>query len=292
MNKTYVIYHANCLDGMTSAAIAYMKLGDSATYLPGKYRELDLDAFEGDELILLDFSFDEPTINKLMSKGCQIRIIDHHEEPISKIAHLPLTELVYDVNESGASLSWNYFFQGLELPKMVEHARDYDLFHRQLPGTDAFITFLEQNPLDIPTFVKLLNDMEDPVHYQRALDIGGPLFQYKTALIDGILKEARPCVIGGEQGWMVNGPYALASMIGSIQSNRTGRYTLIWSERADGKVTLSFRGIAGNTAQRLAQLMGGDGHLRAAGATVSKKAFNALAADSERKLQGADDLTP
>lgn len=292
MNKTYVIYHANCLDGMTCAAIAYMKYGDTATYLPGKYQELDLDSFENDELILLDFSFDEPTITKLMSKGCAIRIIDHHEEPISKIAHLPLTELVYDVNESGATLSWMYFFKGLELPKMVEHARDYDLFHRKMAGTDAFITFLEQHPLDIPTFVKLINDMEDPATYQHALDIGGPLFQYKTALIQGILKEARPCIIGGEKGTMVNGPYALASMIGSIQSSKTERYTMIWSERADGKITLSFRDIAGYTAQRLAQLMGGNGHPKAGGATISRKAFNALVADSERQLRDDGGLTP
>ena len=292
MNKTYVIYHANCLDGMTSAAIAYMKFGDSVSYLPGKYRELDLNSFENDELILLDFSFDEPTINQLMGKGCEIRIIDHHEEPISKISHLPLTELVYDVNESGATLAWRYFFNGLELPKMIEHARDYDLFHRQMPGTDAFITFLEQHPLDIPTFVKLISDMEDPVLYQRALDIGGPLFQYKTALIDGILNEARPCVIGGERGWMVNGPYALASMIGSMQSNKTQCYTLIWSERSDGKVTLSFRDVAGTTAQRLAQLMGGNGHPKAAGATISRKAFNSLILDSERQLKGEEGLSP
>ncbi|MBD8615189.1 phosphoesterase dhha1 [Pseudomonas putida] len=292
MNKTYVIYHANCLDGMTAAAVAFMKFGNSVTYLPGKYQELDLDSFERDDLILLDFSFDEPTINKLMAKGCQIRIIDHHEEPISKIAHMPLTELVYDVNESGATLAWNYFFKGHELPRMIEHARDYDLFHRKMPGTDAFITYLEQHPLDIPTFVKLIKDMEDPGLYQSALDIGGPLFQYKTTLIEGILNEARPCVIDGENGWIVNGPYALASMIGSIQSNKTQAYTLIWSERADGKVTLSFRDIAGHTAQRLAQLMGGNGHPRAAGATISKKTFNALLIDSERKLIKEDGLTP
>ena len=35
--KTFVIHHQDCPDGFGAAYAAWLKLGDNATYVPGKY---------------------------------------------------------------------------------------------------------------------------------------------------------------------------------------------------------------------------------------------------------------
>jgi len=287
MRKTYVIYHANCLDGMTSAAIAYQHFGDQATYLPGIYDKLPFDELVDADVFMLDFSLKEEPLRELIEKGNKVTIIDHHEDAIEAIRHIPVHELIYDINESGASLTWGYFFQGLELPRMVAHARDYDLWRFQVPNTHGFIAYIEQFPLDIKQFSQLLNMSDDD--YEKAIMIGTPLYRYKMNLVETILKGARPCVIKGRQGWMVNGPYPLASVIGEELGRKTGTYAMIWSERADRMVQVSFRATAGTIAKELAIELGGNGHKTAGGCALSSEAFHKLIRISDRALE---DLQP
>jgi oligoribonuclease NrnB/cAMP/cGMP phosphodiesterase (DHH superfamily) len=283
MRKTYVIYHARCLDGMTSAAIAFEKFGDQATYLPAFYDKLPFDELVDSDIYLLDFSLQEQPLLDLISKGNKITIIDHHEDPVKAIAHVPIHELIYDVEESGASLAWGYFFPELPPPKMVQYAKDYDLWTFKLPETRGFIAWLEQFPLDIMDFNQKLKMNDDD--YAKAIEIGAPLYRYKMNLVDAIIEMARPCVIKGRTGWMVNGPYPLSSVIGEQLAIKKDSYAMIWSERSDKMIQMSFRSTSGMIPQVLAQELGGNGHKKAAGCVLSQKAFQRLVAASDRALE-------
>lgn len=282
MRNVFVIYHANCLDGMTSAAIAYQKFGDRATYLPGFHEKLPYDDLVDADIYLLDFSLKEDPLRKLIKNGNKITIIDHHEDPVSAIAHVPIHKLVYDAEESGASLSWGHFFPELEMPKIVKYAKDYDLWKFNYPETPGFIAWLEQFPLDIKEFNSKLHMAES--EYDKAIEIGTPLYRYKMNLVGSIVGQARPCIIKGKAGWIVNGPYPLASVIGDVLVKKKGGYALVWSERADTSVQLSFRAISGTDPQQLAQALGGNGHKRAAGCVLSNQTFRRLVEASERAL--------
>lgn len=283
MRKTYVIYHANCLDGMTSAAIAYQKFGDQATYLPGVYEKLPFNELVDSDVYMLDFTLKEQPLRDLLASGNRVTIIDHHEDPVKSIAHVPIHELVFDNDESGASLTWGYFFPELEPPRMVTYAKDYDLWKFKHPETNGFIAWLEQFPLNIQDFAKKLQ--MDDADYAKALEIGTPLYQYKMNLVASIVDQARPCVIKGHHGWMVNGPYPLASVIGDQLARKYGTYAMIWSERADKTVRLSFRATEGIVPQLIAQALGGNGHKKAAGHSLSIPAFQRLIATSDRALE-------
>lgn len=286
MRSTYIIYHANCLDGMTSAAIAYKKFGDQATYLPGVYHKQPLADVQDADVYLLDFTMQEQPLRELLAKGNRVTIIDHHEDPVKAIQHVPVHELIYDKNESGASLTWAYFFPELVPPRMVEYAKDYDLWKFKYPETNGFISWLEQFPLDIKVFKEKLG-MTD-AEYQGALDIGTPLYTYKMNLVTAIIAQARPCIIKGRSGWMVNGPYPLASVIGNELSKKHGTFALVWSERSDRMVQMSFRSDGTKEPQQIAEELGGNGHKSAAGVALSLATFQRLIAASDRALEHAE----
>jgi oligoribonuclease NrnB/cAMP/cGMP phosphodiesterase (DHH superfamily) len=166
---------------------------------------------------------------------------------------------------------------------MVAYAKDYDLWKFKHPETNGFIAWLEQFPLDIQDFSEKLK-MSD-AEYEKALEIGNPLYRYKMNLVASIVQQARPCVIKGYEGWMVNGPYPLASVIGDQLALKYGTYALIWSERADKTVQLSFRAREGMVPKIIAQALGGNGHKTAAGHSMPVTAFQRLVAQSDRALE-------
>ena len=60
MTFKYVIYHANCNDGLSAAALHKILTGGKDTiYLPGYYHKKDYPDFTGAEVTFLDFSFKE-----------------------------------------------------------------------------------------------------------------------------------------------------------------------------------------------------------------------------------------
>lgn len=280
MAQTYVIYHDRCLDGMTAAAVAYQRFGAKAIYLPGVYDKLNLDALINADVYMVDFSLKAEPLKKLIEQGNRVTIIDHHEDAIHQIKDIPIHALIFDTQESGASLAWKHFYPDLALPKMVECVRDHDLWRFEQPETRGFIAWLEQFPLDVRDFSEKLVMTEEAL--QQACSIGSALYAFKSNLIAEIVKQARPCQIQGRPGWAVNGPYVLRSDIGEALNKRYGGYALIWSERSDGEIQVSFRASEGTAPRDLAQAFGGSGHPTAAGCVLSAPAFQRLMAQGTR----------
>ena len=102
-----VMYHGNCPDGFCSAWAAWKKFGDSADYLP-LFRYAEFLTIKNKEVYMLDYCPNNPDdLKNLLADNKKVVVIDHHISEAESIKSVP--EHVFDVNHSGAFLSWQYF---------------------------------------------------------------------------------------------------------------------------------------------------------------------------------------
>ena len=121
---TYVLYHANCDDGFGAAWAARKKLGDAAVYVPVKYGDPLPPTVTGERVYVVDFSYPRDVLETLADR-CKVVVLDHHKTAQEDLADLPFAE--FDMERSGAGMTWDYFFPGQPRPPLIDHIEDRDL---------------------------------------------------------------------------------------------------------------------------------------------------------------------
>lgn len=259
-----ILYHANCFDGMHAAAVAYSALGEAAEYHAVNYDAVKTD-FHNREIIFLDVVYKAPDMQRLIDQGNRIVVIDHHHDNLKEVEHLKLDFFSIE-GESGASLAWEFFYTGKEMPLAIQHAKDYDLWTFNLPNTKAFVAQQGSMPLEMQSYLKLhaLKGEE----YEVFVGQGQAVLNYKASLVSAIAKWAVPIRLMNFSGYVVNGPYELASEIGNkICDEKDCDFSMIWFQQPNGKAKISLRAAKGSAPQQIAKaLFGGGGHERASGA--------------------------
>ncbi len=126
-----VVYHAPCNDGSGAAVGAWLKLGDSVSYVRRTYHK----AFEeskivGKNVVVLDASFKREELLALRAKTKTMMILDHHDSAMRDLADVP--GCFFCMQNSGAVLSWHYF-HGLNTPPptLLRLIEDRDLWKWQ-----------------------------------------------------------------------------------------------------------------------------------------------------------------
>lgn len=145
MSKTYVLYHASCMDGKMAAFVAmehFKQHNIEATYIPVQYNtpfpEIELD--KETEIYILDFSYDRVTLVGIHQKVKKLVVLDHHKTAEAALRWLPFAH--FDMEKSGATLAWEYFHPGKEAPDLVKYVEDRDLWRFKLPGTRSLFESL------------------------------------------------------------------------------------------------------------------------------------------------------
>lgn len=139
---TVVIYHSPCMDGFTSAYVAYQGLAQSGAkpyFHPGAYGVAPPDV-DGRDVYLLDFSYKRPVLEALAKKAKQVTILDHHDSAMKDLAPLLKEGVVkgrFDMQKSGATLTWDHFFGGEPTPEGVLYIEDRDLWTNKMPQSQA-----------------------------------------------------------------------------------------------------------------------------------------------------------
>jgi oligoribonuclease NrnB/cAMP/cGMP phosphodiesterase (DHH superfamily) len=133
--KTYIIYHENfpgvpCADGFVSAWVAKKKY-PTAILKGARYQDDTSypDYLEpGDKALIVDFSFPQDVIEGLVYDDIDVVIIDHHEgawEMLNSLEH-QLFKFNYDINQSGASLTWLKLFPNETMPVFIKFIQAND----------------------------------------------------------------------------------------------------------------------------------------------------------------------
>jgi oligoribonuclease NrnB/cAMP/cGMP phosphodiesterase (DHH superfamily) len=274
--KTICIYHGNCADGFGAAWVlkkyfdkgGYAGAPQSVDFVPGIYQAPPPDVKDA-EVFLVDFSYKRDVVIKMLDECKSLTIIDHHLGAINQLEDLVHPKLVmyFDVNHSGAMLTWKYFFGSDEAPQLLKHIEDRDLWKFLLQGTRPIQANLFSFPYDFEVWNTLMRmDTEELLQFE-AEGIALERKHFKD-IHEFIKVSTRNQNIGGVILPVVNCPYMWGSDAAHILAeNRPEGEPKVAGYYWDGPGhrTYGLRSIGDFDCNAIAQLYGGGGHKNASG---------------------------
>jgi oligoribonuclease NrnB/cAMP/cGMP phosphodiesterase (DHH superfamily) len=275
--RTVILYHADCADGFGAAFAAWSSLGDDAAYIPVQYGSPPPPAaWEAERMYILDFSYDRQTIGRLArSVAHGVTVLDHHKtarEELLEALGDPGTEIIFNMDHSGAVLSWNYFHPGEPVPLLLRYVQDRDLWRWELPSSREFSAALAVEPRDFRRWDeidRLTRDLNAPgsLHWLFGfLDRGKAILSAQRQHVESLASNAHWVEIAGHRVPAVNSPI-WQSEIGErlCELHTEAPFAAIFMITEPGVEVWSLRSRNGFDVSAVARSLGGGGHAAAAG---------------------------
>lgn len=268
-----IVYHGpTCLDGLMSAAIAKMRL-PYAEFMVGVYQhEPDYNVFRDREVFILDFSYNAEVMDKICKVAKFVVCIDHH-----KTAHEVLRDFkrknfvfIYDVNKSGAGLTWSFFYPHEPLPDIVKYVQDRDLWRWEYAETETVTAALYSYPADIEVMYNFLSAGKTQLDQLR--HEGKALVRARQKEIELTIKSGLNFTQWDHEGIVYTVPIlncspGISSEVGNILA-KDHPFAVMWFAFKD-YCEWSLRSAKENPCHvdvsKIAILHGGGGHKHAAG---------------------------
>lgn len=273
---TYIIYHKDCMDGVSSASIAENALSPESLVIliPLQYSKED-ELFQAnltkqDICYFVDFSLKRDKMIQLAELVHRVIIIDHHKTAQVELVDLPdNVEVNFDMNESGATLTWLYFYDE-PIPEIFEYIKDRDLWNWKLPDSREIseaLAFLIK-PNDINSF------RDNAFIGTIALkEIGSTLLKKKNQQVQSKLSKVRDLTLCDIEFKAINVTENI-SELGNEICIEYNKPALMYFITQDMKVICSLRSINElPDVSKVATIFGGGGHRNASGFTVSLQTF-------------------
>lgn len=312
--KPLCIYHGNCADGFGSAWVVWKYFGgDNVDFYPGVYQRPPPDVKDR-FVLMVDFSYKAPVLEQMTDEARSILILDHHktaqedlsawktdhyksyDQLVSELDRQQFFLAVFDMNRSGAGLTWDFFYPGEPRPRLLNHLEDRDLWRFQIDNTRAVQAWAFSQPYEFERWDRMIARFEAEASYRdRAIDEGEAIerkhFKDIEELIEVVTRPMKfrvPDVPGslGNGSTVVpaaNLPYTMVSDAGHLLCERDywGKpyktdgamrpaipFAACYYDGRDGR-NFSLRSRDdGADVSAIAKLYGGGGHKHAAGFRV------------------------
>jgi oligoribonuclease NrnB/cAMP/cGMP phosphodiesterase (DHH superfamily) len=263
-----ILFHANCDDGFGAAYAAWLHLGDNAEYRPVQYGDaVPLEHLLGRQVYILDFSFNPDVILSMSQVASQITLLDHHKSAAEQWRGIvPATNAVitFDMNRSGAQMSWDYFHPSIQRPILIDHIGDRDLWRFELPDTKEFCAGLGLQPTTFEAWNALTPE--------ALIAKGRVILKLQQRQVDRVVKgDLRSVNLMGHHGLAAN-VINNTSEVGHEIATRSGTFSLTFSIKGD-EVICSLRSNAPFDVSEIAKHYGGGGHAQASGFSMTIKQF-------------------
>lgn len=144
-NDKQVWYHHECWDGFGAAYAAWKRFGNDATYVSVQHGNPPPDFVDGEEVYILDFSYDKDALLDIDGRASLLVVLDHHESARKQLEDLPFA--TFDMEKSGAVLAWEYFHSS-DVPELLLYIQDRDLWRWELPDSREINYALQSHPFD------------------------------------------------------------------------------------------------------------------------------------------------
>lgn len=270
MTNPLCIYHANCADGFGAAWVVRRHFAGMVDFHPGVYQDTPPDV-SGLHVVMVDFSYKRDTVEAMRTGAKSIKIIDHHKTAIDDLSGrlaeedgCPI-ELIFDLNRSGAGLTWDTYFTDEPRPQLINHIEDRDLWRFKLPYTREIQAAVFSEPYD---FVKWDFLMAAPVEHLVAEGVAIERKHHKdVAELVRVCK--RRMNIGGKVVWGANLPYTLTSDAGHMMADDGEPFAACYWDTPEGRVFSLRSREGGSDVSEIAKQYGGGGHKNAAGFRIS-----------------------
>ncbi len=272
MSKIYTLYHDNCPDGFGSALAAYLKFGDSSEYIGVKHQQDPPEMEPSSEVYILDFSYPRQVMEELLKQHVRVITLDHHKT--AQEALLGLRGALFDMNRSGAMISWEYFHPDREIPDLFRYIQDRDLWHWKLENTAKIGAGLQLLPHEFDRWSKLLT----PEGLKQLEQDGETILRYQTKEIKGMLKhvylDSLPPYQASTGEWITGSTiplinctnYDIVSELCHKMLEEYPDYPVVASWlRGKSSISYSLRSQPDFDCSEIAKLYGGGGHKNSAG---------------------------
>lgn len=256
-----VLYHGNCPDGFTAAWAAWKKFGDEADYVP-LFRYAEFPIIKGKEIYILDYCPNNPDdLKRLLSDNKSTVVIDHH---ISEAETIKLAKnYVFDVQHSGAFLSWKYFNPETTVPNLILHIEDYDIWKWQLPNTREINNIVQLQDISVPEFSDwniFAENMEITEKRNDYIKQGALIQKYREVLLGKIIgTQTKTVEFEGYEVYVVNAPGIFADDLGHILATKKPPFAVVWSQTNE-KIRISLRSVGDFDTTTITKKYGGGGH--------------------------------
>lgn len=284
--KPLCLYHANCTDGLISAAIVHRFFKGAVECVAIHYRDpVPVEKMRGRHVFMVDFAFELHEMLPHMDVPKKLTIIDHHYDNMVPWVALDNQsyqnlEVVFDNSRSGAGLTWDYFFGG-EKPLIVRYAQEYDLWTKGFPDTDQVQSGLR---FTYPPHEANLSGLADFLVAADATDIaalkkiGDVVFKRDLIQAEALIKRHLQITtfLEYENIPVCAAPPELANQVGELLYTRfpSAPFVVMFEDNyAHNTRKYSFRSRreGGADVSAIAQQLGGKGHVNSSGALVPCK---------------------
>lgn len=282
----YVLYHSACYDGFGAAFAAWKKFGNDAKYMAVSYGKPMPAVPNASHLYIVDFSYDEETLIGIADAGVKVTVLDHHKSAEDKLKNLigrKNPEVVFDMNRSGAGITWDYFHGVGTRPQMINLIEDRDLWKFKYGDSTKFLhSFLLSQPFEFEIYEKLTQDYA----LDLALLEGRALLRMTDQIVEKICKNARvydnffghrAVVVNTSSHWSEVGN-RLLELYPDVD------FAASYTDLPEETRMFSLRSKAPFDVAKVAEMLGGGGHAQAAGFKAKLKIpFNNVQYVKEQK---------
>ena len=275
--KSLCIYHGNCADGFGAAWAVREGLGaENVEFLAGRYGMPTPDVADR-VVIIVDFSFPLETLQSMALQARSVLVIDHHKTAAEALAELepapknyyawaetlPKLSAKFDMDRSGAGLTWDFFFPHSERPALINHIEDRDLWRFKLEGTREIQANLFSYPYDFEVWDAL---MQQPISVAIAAGVAIERKHHKD-VAELVAGSKRRMLIGGHDVPVANLPYIHSSDAGHLMAQGEP-FAACYQDTTEHRYFSLRSTDEGLDVGEIAKQYGGGGHRNAAGFKV------------------------
>lgn len=288
---TLCIYHGNCTDGFGAAWVVRKALGEAVEFHAGVYGQSPPDV-TGRDILMVDFSYKRPVLNEIASQARTVLILDHHKTAADDLAGLPppldgpynpaameqwqrecnspnALHALFDMDRSGAGITWDFFFPDEDRPALIDHIEDRDLWRFNIDGTREIQAAVFSYPYDFRVWDQLMFGEHDGGLLADLRREGEAIERKHFKDIDELLGVCqRRMKIGGRDVPVASLPYTLTSDAGHKMAEGEPFACCYW-DTPDGRVFSLRSTDNGMDVSEIAKQYGGGGHRNAAGFQLS-----------------------
>jgi oligoribonuclease NrnB/cAMP/cGMP phosphodiesterase (DHH superfamily) len=298
----YAIYHKNCPDGFSSLMVllkSKMITQDAIIYhdVPSAYyppKNID-----DKDLIIMDVAYKYNVLRDICERAKSVVFIDHHvtiKEDVEKLKDnfKKKITIIYDEKESGASLTWKFFFTGEKMPLFIKYIKDNDIGAWKYKETKPFIYSLRvKYDIDLKSdIVKKWKELFKDSKVKKLVKIGEIYEEYANSLLDENVRKYSMEAFPSEKIYLKftdyfkkPGQYKVAVICGSgcpstsLLGNKIMEvvdcdFAIIWTYNMERKeYILSFRSGEIDVGE-IAKIFGGGGHKLASACSFSSEKYH------------------
>ena len=274
--RDYVLYHAHCPDGFGAAWAAWNRLGETATYVPVRHGVPPPDLPDCARLFLVDFAYPAEQLAQLRETAGHITILDHHKSAQAALADIqeqppqfdpdqarPGLFALFDMDESGATLSWQYFHPDTDCPKLLLYIKDRDLWRHVLPGSQAVNAAIRSYPYDFTVWSEKLADAHAMTHL---LPDGEAILRKQAQDVDELSSAVMWVKLGGYRIPVVNATGSISDIGHRLCALfPDAAFSASYRDTAEDRRVWSLRSVGDFDVSAIAKRYGGGGHRNASG---------------------------